>query len=161
MKEIKLTERDIERFLAKIGDPDARGCTDWNASRTPKGYGQFSIGHTLYRAHRVAYTIAFGGVPDDMQIDHTCLRPQCVNPEHLRPVTQKQNMEHKGGAYRNNGSGIRGVTLHRRSGKWRVRVRHDGQEIYGGLFDDKSEAEKVATKMRLSLFTHNELDRAV
>jgi hypothetical protein len=43
-------------------------------------------------AHRFAYSVLVGPIPDGLQIDHLCRNEMCVNPEHLEPVTQRINM---------------------------------------------------------------------
>lgn len=42
-------------------------------------------------AHRVAYTLAVGSIPDGLEIDHLCFVPACVNPDHLEAVTGLEN----------------------------------------------------------------------
>lgn len=43
-------------------------------------------------AHRMVYTFIKGPIPEGMQIDHLCRNRKCVNPNHLEPVTQQENM---------------------------------------------------------------------
>jgi len=94
-----------------------------------------------------------------MQLDHrhTCPK-RCVKPEHLRPVTNKQNKENSVGAYARNGTGIRGVTL-RYNGTYQAEVTHNNVRYYLGSFADIGEAERVTIAKRLELFTHNDADR--
>lgn len=109
------------------------------------------------KAHRVSIAVAQGFTPMDKQVDHKCYNPSCVNPQHLRLVTQKQNMENKRGAYSSNTtSGVRGVNLHRATGKYRARLRHNGEEIYLGLFNTIQEASEVVIAKRKELFTHSQ-----
>jgi hypothetical protein len=42
-------------------------------------------------AHRVVYEILVGPIPSGLQLDHICSVPWCVNPDHLEPVTAKEN----------------------------------------------------------------------
>lgn len=86
------TPSELARFWAKVGDPDpASGCTEWIASTQGQGYGRFRCGVGMRAAHRVAYTIRHGAIPDGMVIDHLCRNPPCVNPDHLEAVTHKVN----------------------------------------------------------------------
>lgn len=56
------------------------------------GYGLvFSEGKRIY-AHRVMYEAHKNGVPKGLQIDHLCRNRRCVNPEHLEPVSRKDNI---------------------------------------------------------------------
>ncbi|MFF4531456.1 HNH endonuclease signature motif containing protein [Streptomyces sp. NPDC001407] len=43
-------------------------------------------------AHRTAYSLMVGEVPDGLQIDHLCRNALCVNPAHLEPVTPSENI---------------------------------------------------------------------
>lgn len=79
-----------DRFWAKV---DKSGdCWIWTASRNPKGYGQIAMkpgGPKL--AHRVAWELLNGPVPDGLQLDHLCRNRLCVNPAHLEPVDNRTN----------------------------------------------------------------------
>jgi hypothetical protein len=59
-----------------------------------QGYGRVTPGkaqkHT--QAHRLGYEIYVGPIPEGMVLDHKCRTPACVNPAHLEPVTQIENM---------------------------------------------------------------------
>ena len=73
------------------------GCWEWIAAKT-RGYGQFWASstktgdHRHVIAHRYSYSKLVGPIPEGMQIDHfRCSNPSCVNPEHLRPVTPREN----------------------------------------------------------------------
>lgn len=130
---------------------------EWMGGVEASGYGVMSYSRrTSRKAHRVAIAVAMGSTPTDMQVDHTCFNRICVNPLHLRLVTPKQNMENKRGAYRNNSSGIRGVNLHKATGKYRARLRHHGEEIYLGLFPSAEEAGEAVKAKREELFTHSQ-----
>jgi len=65
-------------------------CWLWTASRDPSGYGQ-GPGRAK-KAHRVIYEMFVGPIPKGMVLDHICRQRGCVNPLHLRPVTNRQNL---------------------------------------------------------------------
>lgn len=69
------------------------GCWLWTASLGPKGYGRAFVGHRQRRpAHVVAWELLRGPVPDGRQLDHLCRVRSCVNPDHLEPVTNRENV---------------------------------------------------------------------
>lgn len=76
---------------------DDERCWQWLASLKPEGYGQFRFeGLTVY-AHRMAYELEVGPIPNGLDLDHICRNRSCVNPSHLDPVTRKENI-HRGDA---------------------------------------------------------------
>lgn len=92
------TDRQRELFWSKV---DKSGdCWLWTAATT-KGYGRVN-GRQM--AHRVAYEELVGAVPEDHVLDHRChsddlgcpggecIHRRCVNPDHLEPVTQRENV---------------------------------------------------------------------
>ena len=69
------------------------GCWVWTAANDGQhGYGKVSINGRQLRAHRVVYAMHKGAIPDDLHLDHLCRNPACVNPEHLEPVTNRENV---------------------------------------------------------------------
>ena len=144
-----------ERFWEKV---DKTGdCWLWMAAISRDGYGHISVDDRMVRAHRVSYELHQGPIPDGMQIDHVCHQTRCVNPAHLRLATNKQNCENRSRS--SNGSGIRGVSQHPVTGRWRADVCHHGRRYYLGIFATIEEAAEAAKAKRLELFTHNDADR--
>jgi hypothetical protein len=94
-----------------------------------------------------------------MQIDHMCHFKGCVNPEHLRAVTPKQNTEHRFGPNPNNTSGAHGVSWRKDIQKWHATVKHENKTRHVGYFTDLEEAREAARLKRNELFTHNDKDR--
>lgn len=70
---------------------DESGCWLWNGTVSDTGYPQFRINGRSLRAHRVAYELFVGAIPDGLTIDHLCRVKRCVNPAHLEPVTAAEN----------------------------------------------------------------------
>jgi hypothetical protein len=140
-----------QKFWAKVEKTDT--CWMWTGPLS-HGYGR----HNQFRAHRVAYELTNGPIPDGMEIDHECRVRQCVNPEHLRLATRKQNAENLA-PQANCKSGVRGVSWDKPRQKWIVHVTHNRKVYYGGGFTSIDEAEQVAINLRNQLHTHNALDR--
>lgn len=83
-----------ERFWAKVQKTE--GCWLWTAGTTSRkphlAYGTFWDGTRLVVAHRWAYEHFVGPIPEGLTIDHLCRTPRCVNPDHLEPVTMRENI---------------------------------------------------------------------
>jgi hypothetical protein len=87
--EVRLLRR---RILA------SNGCWEWNGTKTPRGYGNITVGswtdgtRRVRKVHAVAYETWIGPVPDGMELDHICRNTSCFNPEHLEPVAHRVNI---------------------------------------------------------------------
>lgn len=81
-----------ERFWSKVDKTNLSGCWLWLAGKNNHGYGRFSINNKYERAHRVAYELVKGPIAEGVTLDHLCRNPACVNPDHLEPVTHRENV---------------------------------------------------------------------
>ena len=66
-------------------------CWIWRGGKARKGYGGVQWEKKQQRAHRVAYLLAKGPIPEGYHIDHLCKNPPCINPVHLEAVTPWEN----------------------------------------------------------------------
>lgn len=144
------------RFWAKVNKRGEAECWEWTGS-TNNGYGHLGIDGKMYKAHRYAWMLTNGGIPAGMHLDHRCFNTRCVNPDHLRVVTPKQNSEHHRGPNKGNrGSGVRGV--YRAGSKWVASFRHNNENQYLGTFSTVEEAEAAVVAARKEVFTHDDAD---
>lgn len=82
-----------QKFWFRVQKTDT--CWRWTGSLI-RGYGHIGIREDdgkwhLRRAHRVAYELLVGPIPEGLTIDHLCNVKHCVNPAHLEPVTTQEN----------------------------------------------------------------------
>lgn len=73
---------------------DENGCWIWQREIDTKGYGMARLrgGKKVKRAHRLVYEQNIGPIPPGLELDHLCRVRSCVNPEHLEPVTHRENV---------------------------------------------------------------------
>ena len=81
-----------ERFLEKIYPEPNSGCWLWSGAVNNYGYGQIRIDGRIVYAHRYSYELYVSEIPGGMELDHKCRNPYCVNPNHLEPVTHRENI---------------------------------------------------------------------
>lgn len=80
---------DESRFLSYLVDHGE--CWIYTGANAG-GYGRFYFGDRVVPAHRYAYELLVGPIPEGLQLDHLCRDRACCNPDHLEPVTQRENL---------------------------------------------------------------------
>ena len=148
-----------ERFWSKVERGEE--CWLWRGALMGGRYGNFYRDGRMQGAHRVAYELANGPIPDGMLVDHQCGNKQCVRPSHLRLATRKQNAEHLHHLPVSNTSGALGVTWCKKTGRWRAQLNHNGRYLHVGRYDSVEEAAAAVADARLRLFSRNDHDRAL
>lgn len=81
---------DLHRFALKVAT--APGCWLWQATLNEHGYGVFYFRGRLRLAHRAAWEMLRGPIPDGLIVLHSCDTPACVNPDHLSLGTVLDNV---------------------------------------------------------------------
>lgn len=81
-----------KRMQNKIKINKNNNCWEWVGSNNGVGYGEIRINNKKKYTHRIVYELLVGPIPENKQIDHLCRNRCCCNPEHLEPVTPKENV---------------------------------------------------------------------
>src|SRR6185437_3392637 len=84
-----ISKKHLSRFFKKIEKTD--DCWIWTAGKDRAGYGLAWFINKLWKAHRLSYLVANGSIDNDLMVMHRCDNPPCVNPDHLKQGTAKQN----------------------------------------------------------------------
>jgi hypothetical protein len=87
----------LARRIKRLTVVDDNGCWLWTLSVfTRTGYARIAVpgptGTVTRLAHRVSYETFVGPVPDGLHLDHLCRVRRCINPQHLEPVTPRENL---------------------------------------------------------------------
>lgn len=118
----KTDEQVRKNFWAKVDMAGPCDCWPWKGARNVWGYGTFRFREHNTQAHRVSWFMQHGVMPA-LDLLHSCDNPRCVNPAHLRPGTDQDNMDEKmaKGRHRHGASPLSEL-LHPHLSR---RVRHD------------------------------------
>lgn len=89
---IDVAKPTLERRLWPRIDRQADGCWLWIGGRDSQGYGEIWTGEAMRRVHQIVYELLVGLVPAGLQLDHLCRVRHCCRPDHLEPVTRRENI---------------------------------------------------------------------
>lgn len=100
-----------QRFWRRVSkNPD--GCWEWDGHRSALGYGMTTYKSRSIGAHRLAWILTHGSIPEGMFICHHCDNPPCCNPAHLfmgSPAANSFDMKNKGRTRGRRGPGSAGA----------------------------------------------------
>ena len=90
MAGVRGKEGKLDHILSKcvIGE-----CWIWTGALDKNGYGVINReAYGEFYVHRYVWTQLVGSIADGLELDHLCRVPACCSPDHLEPVTHKENL---------------------------------------------------------------------
>jgi len=148
-------------FLYRKYSRPTKNANKPSGSLTSYGYWEIKFNYTSYLAHRLIFLYHHGYLPEF--IDHIDGDPLNNKINNLRPATTSQNQYNKK-VHKTNKLGIKGVYLHKITGKFEARISANGVRQYLGLFksaDQAGEAYKKASIQKHGEFSIFNLNKGV
>ena len=133
-------------FWSKVDFTD--NCWEWLAGRFPTGYGAFHIKRKQYLAHRVAWKLMYGPIPEGFLVCHHCDNPPCVRPDHLFLGTYKDNTRDMLNKGRQNWSETPKGENHGRAKLTKEAVKEIREKYASGCFIQRELAEEYKISRR-------------
>lgn len=135
--------------FALVDDEDYEYLMQWKWYEN-KGYAVRGI-NIGGKIHKILMHRVINKTPLGMDTDHINLNKLDNQKSNPRTATSSQNQMNKG-MQKNNTSGIRGVSFHKRVNKWAANMGIHGKAVHLGYFDTKELAEKAHRKVAKFLF---------
>lgn len=122
----------LARFFSRVNKTDSCWLwtgASWLSKQTGLRSGSFHSVHVdECKAHRAAYVLLVGPIPEGLTLDHKCRQTLCVNPDHLEPVSRRENIMRGNGTGAINarktacihGHELSGANLRMRANGWRI-----------------------------------------
>lgn len=148
----KISESEYpSHFWSHVQVRGENDCWEWTYHRSPRGYGWVGFKGSMKQAHRVAYILTLGEIPDALCVCHTCDNPPCCNPSHLFLGTHQDNMtdrKNKNRSARNMGE-KNGQSKLTRSDVIDILHRHHNGETEEALAKEKNVSQSTVSKIVL------------
>jgi hypothetical protein len=140
-----------ERFWSKVRKTDQ--CWLWTAGKHVFGYGRIRVLHdgkwSMVEAHRVAWEIANGRVPEGLWVLHSCDTPACVRPDHLFLGSQTDNMRDAVMKGRHS-LGSPGVSRNRGTANPSARLSYEKAREIRARFETGESSDQLAVDFKVS-----------
>lgn len=94
-----LSRKELGHYVLEHTLPDGE-CLVWQGHINKDGYGELKTNIHLGMAHRLSYEASIGVIPDGMTVDHLCFNTACVNPDHLRLLSNRENAQNQRSAFK-------------------------------------------------------------
>lgn len=85
------THANVQDLLIRTNRNEETNCLEWQGAKSSFGHGQLRVNSKVYEVHRLMATLIYGE-PNGLFCLHSCDNPPCINPDHLRWGTQKENL---------------------------------------------------------------------
>lgn len=139
LEDVLRYEPDTGKFFWLVARPRKIRAGDLAGYTNPFGYIEIRYNKRNYRAHRVAWYLHTGQDPRTLHIDHINGNPTDNRIANLRLATPSQNAKNMR-KRENTTSTYKGVSWHKKGGKWQAQIRVDGLNIYLGYFATQLDA---------------------
>lgn len=150
LKDLLAYDPKTGTFTRLVGRPGPNGHVGAVAGcNNGQGYIRLYVDGKPYKAHRLAWFYMTGEWVDE--VDHRNTVRSDNRWDNLREATRGQNRTNCA-AYKNNTSGLKGVSLYRRTGKWKAQIQKSGQKHFLGYFDTPEAAHDAYAKAANDLF---------
>src|SRR5215472_3186776 len=128
------------------------GCWPWQGGIQSRGYGTTWFDGKDCTAHRVAYVLTHGSIPNDSVVDHLCSNRRCCNPAHLQLVSNSLNIGRGSNKKHAGGNRYRNVHWRKDRHRWSVKIENKGRIVRGGCFDHAEVAAMQADVLAARYF---------